>query len=262
MRTLKERERRRKERERETQEDAEDRKSESHERDIKYASEHPSANLPLYEKQQTTSPNITNNNTQTGNNSMLPSSIGTTSSPMSPPNMLSSPQSPPNSGFLLGSEISVSFVPGTKKRAAAPAPGNVFSNEDEGDQWVPRKKRELVKLDSTSSTTSTLNINAIAEKIPSKKEDVFGYPINWALFDQAELAEKRLKPWISKKIVEYLGEEEMELLQVIVNKLKEHSSPTDILSQLSIVFDEETEGFVLKLWRLIIFELLRLQATT
>jgi RNA-binding protein 25 len=69
-----------------------------------------------------------------------------------------------------------------------------------------------------------------------------------------------MRPWVTKKIAEYLGEEEKTLTDFIMTKVAQHCSPTDLLGQLQLVLDEEAEVFVMKLWRLLIFELLRLQA--
>jgi RNA-binding protein 25 len=69
-----------------------------------------------------------------------------------------------------------------------------------------------------------------------------------------------MRPWITKKVIEYLGEEEKVLIDYICKKITEHQPPQEIQNQLSFVLDEETEIFVLKMWRLLIFEMLRAQS--
>lgn len=39
----------------------------------------------------------------------------------------------------------------------------------------------------------------------------------------------KMRPWIEKKMVEYLGEEEKTLVDFIVAKLTNHCSPNDLL---------------------------------
>ena len=57
--------------------------------------------------------------------------------------------------------------------------------------------------------------------------------------------------------MEYLGEEEATLTEFIVGKLNTRCSPTDLLVELEAVLDEDAEPFVLKLWRLLIFSVLK-----
>jgi RNA-binding protein 25 len=73
------------------------------------------------------------------------------------------------------------------------------------------------------------------------------------------VVEGKMRPWVIKKIMEYLGEEEKTLVDFILSKIAGHKPPTEILDQLSLVLDEEAEGFVIKLWRALIFEMLSLQ---
>ena len=49
------------------------------------------------------------------------------------------------------------------------------------------------------------------------------------------LIEKRVGPWINKKIMEYIGEQEPVLTEFICNKLSCHISPEDILNDISMV---------------------------
>lgn len=97
-------------------------------------------------------------------------------------------------------------------------------------------------------------IKNLIEKIPTNKEELFAYPIEWALVDSI-LVEKRLKPWVNKKIVEYIGEEEASLVGFICEKITEKSPPQGILEDISMVLDDEASVFVIKLWRLLIYEI-------
>jgi len=67
--------------------------------------------------------------------------------------------------------------------------------------------------------------------------------------------ERRIRPWINKKIAEYIGEEELALLDFICNKLQSESSAQSILDDVAMVLDEEAEVFVVKMWRLLIYEI-------
>jgi len=68
-----------------------------------------------------------------------------------------------------------------------------------------------------------------------------------------------MRPWVTRKIVEYLGEEEASLIDFIISKIIEHVPPKDIQEQLALVLEEEAEVFTVRLWRMLIFEIMRIE---
>jgi RNA-binding protein 25 len=66
-----------------------------------------------------------------------------------------------------------------------------------------------------------------------------------------------MRPWIGKKIAEFLGEEESTLVDFILQSMLKHDSAEKMLELLEPLLDEEAELFVLKMWRMLIFELKR-----
>ncbi|VDK89679.1 unnamed protein product [Dibothriocephalus latus] len=95
-------------------------------------------------------------------------------------------------------------------------------------------------------------IKRIIEQIPTAKEDLFAYPIDWAIVD-SEFVNTRIRPWVDKKIVAYIGESEATLSNFICEQVLEHNPPTKILTEIAMVLDEEAEVFVVKMWRLLIY---------
>uniref|UniRef100_A0A8C1ILM2 RNA binding motif protein 25b n=1 Tax=Cyprinus carpio TaxID=7962 RepID=A0A8C1ILM2_CYPCA len=72
--------------------------------------------------------------------------------------------------------------------------------------------------------------------------------------EERTLMEKRIRPWINKKIVEYIGEEEATLVDFVCSKVMAHGTPQGILDDVAMVLDEEAEVFIVKMWRLLIYE--------
>lgn len=68
-----------------------------------------------------------------------------------------------------------------------------------------------------------------------------------------------MKPWISKKIAEFLGEEEPTLVDYVMSSTREHVAAAEMLNRLQGILDEEAEMFVLKMWRMLIFEIKRVE---
>lgn len=114
-----------------------------------------------------------------------------------------------------------------------------ITQEDRMKHMTPEERKKLIK--------------DLIDRIPTNKEKLFMYVISWKLVD-SQLIEQRIKPWINKKISEYIGEEELSLVSFICEKITGHVEPGKILQDLSMVLDEEAEVFMVKLWRLIIYE--------
>ena len=68
-----------------------------------------------------------------------------------------------------------------------------------------------------------------------------------------------MRPWIAKKISEYLGEDESSLVDFIVSHTQKHVSGHEMLQLVEPILDEEGEMFVLKLWRMLVFEVRRIE---
>nr|XP_054758948.1 RNA-binding protein 25-like isoform X1 [Lytechinus pictus] len=145
--------------------------------------------------------------------------------------------------------------------------GDVFNQEETADA-AGKKKRKLVPIEyseeemmavgqsqmiANAAEEKRKTIKNLIEKIPTAKEELFAYKVDWAIVDES-LMDRRIKPWINKKIVEYIGEEEPTLTEFICSKLLLHSNAESILNDITMVLDEEAEVFVVKMWRLLIYE--------
>ncbi|KRZ68992.1 JNK1/MAPK8-associated membrane protein, partial [Trichinella papuae] len=159
----------------------------------------------------------------------------------------------------------------TSTNTAAPMPlQQMFNEPDEEFSVVKTSSRKLVPLEYTEEEKRVLEmpnmhtqmsaeerkkyVKSLIDKIPSSKEELFKYEIHWEYVDQL-LIDRRIKPWISKKIIEYIGEEEASLVDFISEKVLDRSTPQGLLDDISMVLDEEAGVFVAKLWRLLIYEI-------
>ena len=58
-------------------------------------------------------------------------------------------------------------------------------------------------------------------------------------------------------MVEYLGAEEEAMIEFIIRKVEAKARPDEMFNELASFLDDEAEGFVVKMWRMLIFEVLR-----
>ncbi|KAJ0506924.1 putative RNA recognition motif domain, PWI domain, RNA-binding domain superfamily [Helianthus annuus] len=110
----------------------------------------------------------------------------------------------------------------------------------------------------TPDNKKLLDAKQLIDTIPKTKDELFSYPINWVVYDKNGLHE-RMRPWISKKITEFLGEEETTLVDYIVSSTQEHVTADEMLDRLQSILDDEAEMFVLKMWRMLIFEIKKVE---
>ncbi|XP_078443020.1 splicing factor PWI domain-containing protein / RNA recognition motif (RRM)-containing protein [Wolffia australiana] len=103
-----------------------------------------------------------------------------------------------------------------------------------------------------------LDAKQLIDMIPKTKDKLFSHQINWDIYDKHQLHE-RMRPWISKKITEFLGEEEATLVDYIVSSTREHVQASQMLELLQSILDDEAEMFVLKMWRMLIFEIKKVE---
>ena len=97
---------------------------------------------------------------------------------------------------------------------------------------------------------------SLIESIPTEKKKLFKYEVDWSTYDASNLSES-VQRWVSKKVAELLGEEEPSLVEFVVEKVGEHLSAKDMVGELEPVLDNEAEPFVIKLWRMLIYETLK-----
>ena len=56
-----------------------------------------------------------------------------------------------------------------------------------------------------------------------------------------------------------MGEEETTLVDYIVSSTQEHVTANEMLERLQSILDDEAEMFVLKMWRMLIFEVKKVE---
>ena len=113
-----------------------------------------------------------------------------------------------------------------------------------------RKRRDTAERDAKKSLLSLI------DSIPTARAELFAHPVDWALFDSLRLADT-VSRWAAKKVAELLGEAEPSLVEFVTAQTSAHCAPDALLTELQDVLDDEAEAFVVKLWRLIIFETLK-----
>ncbi|RHY10917.1 hypothetical protein DYB36_000974, partial [Aphanomyces astaci] len=156
---------------------------------------------------------------------------------------------------------------GKPATTSAPSGVAVFGVDDDD---TAKPQRKFVPLDYTdeeklaasveAQVGMSLGVEGIIRSIPTDKKGLFRFPVDWAAVDKLKLVELKMKPWVNKKIVEYLGEEEESLIGFVLRQLNQHTAAQAIVDELVPVLEHDAEIFVVTMWRKLIFEMLRAAA--
>ncbi|KAI0016902.1 hypothetical protein F4780DRAFT_757646 [Xylariomycetidae sp. FL0641] len=129
--------------------------------------------------------------------------------------------------------------------------------EDEEEDSTTR--RQLIPIKYEPTTVASMSdeerdqaVRALAQEIPNEKEGLWAWDVKWDFLDESVIREK-LRPFVEKKLVEYLGVQEQLLIEVVEEHLRKHSKPEELVEELAEALDDEAEALVKKLWRMVIF---------
>ncbi|GAW81919.1 hypothetical protein, conserved [Plasmodium gonderi] len=126
--------------------------------------------------------------------------------------------------------------------------------EGEGEEGEKMKTIDIIE-----------NSKKILEKVPSSEEEIFNYPLNWKVLNLKDNIGNKLKPWIYKKITEYIGTDEKEIIEEISNyfvqQILKETSPKDMLVEAEKFLDSDGKKFILNMYKLIIFEQIKVTST-
>ncbi|KAK2797255.1 hypothetical protein FQN50_009263 [Emmonsiellopsis sp. PD_5] len=144
----------------------------------------------------------------------------------------------------------------TVRRTVAEVEG-LLEDEEDADRATKRPLTSI-KFDTAIESAGLTDeeraqaARQLAADIPSDKEGLWKWEVNWEFVDESVLGEQ-LKPFVEKKIMEYLGVQEQMLVDVVEEHIRKRGPPQELVEQLEGALDEEAEVLVKKLWRMIIF---------
>jgi hypothetical protein len=128
-----------------------------------------------------------------------------------------------------------------KERAVAPRRTvaeveGLLEDEEEAEKTT---KRTLIPIEFDPATSSAhmtdeerdQAVHRLAQEIPIDKDGLWAWDVKWEFVDEVVIVEK-LRPFVEKKIVEYLGVQEQLLVEVVEEHLRTRGKPQDLVEQL------------------------------
>lgn len=143
------------------------------------------------------------------------------------------------------------------KKSIQPINQLFAADDDDARLTEAQQKRAKLEIERKQNAANAeerkRQVKKLVESIPTDRDELFAYVVDWEQLDE-QLMEKRIRPWINKKIIEYIGEEEATLNDFICTKIQQRTRPDKLLEEVKVILDDEAELFVKKMWRLVVYE--------
>lgn len=127
---------------------------------------------------------------------------------------------------------------------------------DTQDQTLPGKRVQLHEIEDEAPVMDADEIKEasgrLAREIPSDMESLWAWKVKWDVMDEA-MIEGRLRGFVGNKIMEALGSEEEMLVDEIVEGIRAHKAPQDIIADVEGALDEDAAPIMKKVWRMLVF---------
>lgn len=138
---------------------------------------------------------------------------------------------------------------------AAPAePRVVFGQEEEDEVVVKKKRMPMVELDLfVDGEKAKEKLESIRQQVSKEKDALWKAKIRWEAVSDSTI-ERKLEPVIQKKIKEFLGDVDDDLVMFVIEHLKDRKGPSKLVEGLEPVLEDEAVPFVIALWRQVVFE--------
>ncbi len=145
------------------------------------------------------------------------------------------PREPQRFKLSLGAAAQKAQAAALNRRTVAEVEG-LLEDEEEADSSV---KRTLIpiKFDNAADALGLSEeeraqaARQLAADIPSDKDGLWKWVVKWEFVDETVLGEQ-LKPFVEKKIVEYLGVQEQMLVEVVEDHIRKRGTPQTLVEQL------------------------------
>jgi RNA-binding protein 25 len=118
-------------------------------------------------------------------------------------------------------------------------------NHEEVDHEEERRKREAVA--------------ELEREVPQNKMELWQFAIDWDKLSKSVVLERNIRPWLEEMSNEYMGGVEEKFIALVEKKLLSRSHPDKIIKIMKQLLDDDSEEFVIKLWKKLVLEYLKLQ---
>ena len=162
---------------------------------------------------------------------------------------IKAPREPQRFKLSLGAAAQKAQAAATSGRRTVAEVEGLLEDEEEAADGA---KRTLIpiKFDSAADAVGLTEeeraqaARQLAADIPSDKEGLWKWPVKWEFVDETILGEQ-LRPFVEKKIVEYLGVQEQMLVEVVEDWIRKRGEPQGLVGELEGVSTSPSSPWVI-----------------
>mmetsp|Transcript_103394 Transcript_103394/g.287911 ORF Transcript_103394/g.287911 Transcript_103394/m.287911 type:complete len:808 (+) Transcript_103394:208-2631(+) len=89
------------------------------------------------------------------------------------------------------------------------------------------------------------------------RDELFRMELNLSFLRNEKILEKKLRPWLERKVDLCMGGPQSDLVEYILRRVNASSMPDTLISELTRYLDDNAEPLVERMWRMLAFELMR-----
>lgn len=83
--------------------------------------------------------------------------------------------------------------------------------------------------------------------MPKEKKDLYALPVDWAVLEQSSTIEKKMQPWIAKKVTEYFGEKDETVISFVMEEVRAPDVQQRLLYTRHLNFENGYTAFLRQL---------------
>ncbi|KAF4656344.1 hypothetical protein FOL47_009028 [Perkinsus chesapeaki] len=119
---------------------------------------------------------------------------------------------------------------------------------EQGDIFI------LAPRDHEAKEAALRQSQALLRAMPRSRSGIMNFELDWHALKESDVLRLQLKPWLEKKLTEYFGVMEPRMLNLILERMDAETPVQQCINDLKPFLDDETESFVLKMWKLLIYK--------
>lgn len=112
---------------------------------------------------------------------------------------------------------------------------------DEPPKEAPQTPEIIMSEDNFNAKLKLFK--SLLEKVPKRRSELYAYALSWNLLAQNRIIEKKLGPFISKLFIEYIGQDDRNLVQLVTRMVVNRDNPDKIQNTVEKFLDVDAEVF-------------------
>merc|ERR1712039_158928 len=98
----------------------------------------------------------------------------------------------------------------------------------------------------------------LVDRVQAESRDsLFQFDLDLSYLRNEKIFEKKLRPWLERKMDLFMGGPQSDLVEYVLRRINSSISADALISDLSRYIDDHAEGLVERMWRMLVFELVR-----